>query len=66
MDPRTGDYVSREEFHLLPPAERERFSVEVRGTEEDVQRISESIKSTNKAVNRKKNKAARKARRNNR
>lgn len=44
MDPHTGDYVSSTEWDNLSPAERERYSVRLEATEEDVRAISDAIK----------------------
>ncbi|HET6917250.1 MAG TPA: hypothetical protein VFH56_14245 [Acidimicrobiales bacterium] len=44
MNPNTGEYVSFSEKALLPPEKAEQFSVEVQGAEEEVARLSQSIK----------------------
>jgi hypothetical protein len=44
MDPRTGDYVTLAEREGLPAAKAERFSVEVSGTADEVERLSTAFK----------------------
>lgn len=70
MDPNSGRVLTHEQLYDLravDPTEAARFTVELRGTEEEIQKISDAVKHSisvkEKAARRARNKAARAARR---
>lgn len=63
MDPSSGRVIALDDLEQLrrtDPTEAAKFSVELTGAVEDIERISRAVK---REANRRKNKAARKARR---
>lgn len=65
MDPNSGRVISDEELTVLKeydPKEAAKYSVRLEGSESDIQMISKAVKD----ARRKKNKAAKKARKRNR
>jgi hypothetical protein len=69
MDPSSGRVLTHEQlesYRRVDPEDAARFTVQLNGPEEDIQRISEAVKfaisAKDKEQRRAKNKAARKAR----